>query len=55
MDVKAIKNYVDYVNLLAFDYITPDRNPKEADHPAPIFSLNGRRAFENGNYLVNEW
>ncbi|TMW44785.1 hypothetical protein DOY81_010137 [Sarcophaga bullata] len=29
-DVPAVSNFVDFVNLAAFDFLTPDRNPDEA-------------------------
>lgn len=42
------------MNLLAFDYQTPERVPKEADYPAALHHLEGRRPQDNGNYWVQE-
>lgn len=54
MDVNTLRNHVDYVNLLAFDYQTPERVPKEADYSAPLHHLDGRRLHDNGHYWINE-
>jgi chitinase len=50
-DVPSIKNFVDFVNIFAFDVYTPDRNPKEADYPAPILPVSDRNTEEN----VDAW
>lgn len=54
-DIPAIINYLDFVNLAAFDFQTPDRNPKEADYPAPIYELNERNPNSNINAQVQLW
>ncbi|KAF2900983.1 hypothetical protein ILUMI_05201 [Ignelater luminosus] len=54
-DVHALVPNLDFVNLWAFDYYTPERNPKEADYPAPLHELIDRKFDENGNYLVQYW
>lgn len=54
-DVPAIINNLDYVNLMAFDFQTPDRNPEVADFPAPIYELNERNPEFNINYQVQYW
>lgn len=51
LDVPAIKNYVDFVNIAAFDVFTPIRNPKEADYPSPILSVSDRNTEET----VDAW
>lgn len=51
LDVPAIKNYVDFVNIAAFDVVTPIRNPKEADYPSPILSVSDRNTEET----VDAW
>lgn len=57
LDVPAIKNYVDFVNIAAFDVYTPIRNPKEADYPAPVLSVSDRNTEETvdawASFLVN--
>jgi chitinase len=50
-DVSSIKNFVDFVNIFAFDVFTPERNPKEADYPAPILPVSDRNTEEN----VDAW
>ena len=56
LDVPSIKNYVDFVNIAAFDVYTPIRNPKEADYPAPTLSVSDRNTEENidawASYLI---
>ncbi|XP_068620004.1 chitinase-like protein EN03 [Battus philenor] len=53
IDVPAIINHVDFVNLEAFDYSTPERNPKEADYTAPIYTPQKRNELLNANAAVN--
>lgn len=48
-------NNIDYVNLATFDVLTPDRNPKEADFPAPVYEGHEREAHANINYQVTYW
>ncbi|XP_023176692.1 chitinase-like protein Idgf4 [Drosophila hydei] len=54
-DVPALINNVDYVNLHAYDFQTPVRNPEVADFPAPIYELNERNPEHNINYQVQYW
>ncbi|KAI9590205.1 chitinase-like protein Idgf4 [Glossina fuscipes] len=54
-DVPAIVNNLDYVNLMAYDFQTPQRNPEVADFPAPIYELNERNPESNVNYQVQYW
>lgn len=42
VDVPAIKDNVDWINLNAFDFQTSKRNDKEADFSAPIYSPSER-------------
>lgn len=51
----AIINFVDYVNLLAFDYFTPERNEKEADYTAPIYAPQNRHPEQNVDAAVKYW
>ncbi|CAH2034696.1 unnamed protein product, partial [Iphiclides podalirius] len=53
IDVPAIINHVDFVNLEAFDYFTAQRNPKEADYAAPIYTPQSRNELQNANAAVN--
>jgi len=55
IDVPAIINYVDFVNLAAFDFYTPERNPDLADLTAPIYELPERDAEFNVNAQVQYW
>jgi GH18 family chitinase len=54
LDVENIKPYVEFVILSAFDVQTPDRNPKEADYPAPIYPLDERDPRLNIDTQVTE-
>ncbi|XP_044732058.1 chitinase-like protein EN03 [Chrysoperla carnea] len=54
-DVRKIIPEVDQVHLLAYDYYTPERNPKEADYPAPIYELIDRKPDANVNAAVRYW
>lgn len=51
LDVPTIKNSVDFINVAAFDVLTPERNKKEADYPAPTLSVSDRNTEEN----VDAW
>jgi GH18 family chitinase len=52
LDVPSIKNYVDFVNIAAFDVYTPARNPKEADYVAPTLSVTDRNVEENVDFIA---
>ncbi|KAF5295427.1 hypothetical protein FQA39_LY13088 [Lamprigera yunnana] len=54
-DVPKLAPYLDFVNLWAFDYYTPQRNPKEADYSAPLQEMINRKNDENGNHIVQFW
>ncbi|VVD00714.1 chitinase-like protein EN03 isoform X2 [Leptidea sinapis] len=54
-DVPAIINLVDIVNLQAFDYNTPYRNPKEADYTAPTYKPQNRNELLNVDSAVSYW
>ncbi|XP_059608649.1 chitinase-like protein Idgf4 [Phlebotomus argentipes] len=54
-DVPAIINNLDYVVLAAYDFQTPERNPKEADYAAPLYELPERNPESNVNYQVQLW
>jgi chitinase len=45
-DIPAIKNFVDFVTVSAFDVYTPNRNPDEADYVSPILSVTDRNTEE---------
>jgi len=57
LDVPSIKNYVDFVTIASFDVFTPERNPKEADYPAPTLPVSDRNTEQNidawATFLVN--
>lgn len=54
-DVPAIINLVDIVNIEAFDFNTPQRNPKEADYTAPTYRPQNRNELLNADAAVNYW
>ncbi|XP_037927565.1 chitinase-like protein Idgf3 [Teleopsis dalmanni] len=53
----ALVNNLDYVNLAAFDFLTPERNPEEADFTAPLYELydQNRLPHLNINFQVENW
>lgn len=54
-DVAALVPNVDFVTLAAYDYQTWERNPYEADYPAPIYGLHDRIPESNIDYQVGLW
>jgi hypothetical protein len=54
-DVPSIINLVDIVNLQAFDYNTPERNFKEADYTAPIYTPQNRNPLLNIDADISYW
>lgn len=54
-DIPAIINNLDFVTLAAFDYQTPERNPKVADFPAPVYAAHERLPESNVHHQVNYW
>ncbi|CAG4955528.1 unnamed protein product [Colias eurytheme] len=54
-DVPAIINLVDIVNLHAYDYFTPARNPKEADYAAPTYKPQNRNELSNVDAAISYW
>lgn len=54
-DIPAIVNNLDYVVLPTYDFQTPARNPKEADHPAPWNELNERLPQNNIAAQIKVW
>lgn len=54
-DIPNLAPNLDYIQLAAYDFQTPDRNPKEADYPSPIYELHDRYPESNINWQVNYW
>ncbi|XP_034474766.1 chitinase-like protein Idgf1 [Drosophila innubila] len=56
-DVPKLHNHLDYINLAAFDFLTPLRNPDEADYTAPIFFLDEQERLPHLNieFQLNYW
>ncbi|XP_021196372.3 chitinase-like protein EN03 isoform X2 [Helicoverpa armigera] len=54
-DVPAIINLVDMVNLGAYDFQTPERNPKEADYATPLYTPQNRNPLLNADAVVTYW
>ncbi|XP_039484715.1 imaginal disk growth factor 6 [Drosophila santomea] len=54
-DIPAVVNYLDFVNLAAFDFFTPQRNPEVADYAAPIYELSERNPEFNVAAQVKYW
>nr|QFZ95570.1 imaginal disc growth factor [Plectrocnemia conspersa] len=54
-DTHGIMNHVDFVILHGYDYMTPKRNPKEADFTSPLSELMKRNPESNIKFLINYW
>ncbi|CAB3225965.1 unnamed protein product [Arctia plantaginis] len=54
-DVPAIINLVDIVNIKAYDFYTPERNPKEADYATPLYPPQNREPLHNADAAVSYW
>ncbi|XP_037958952.1 uncharacterized protein LOC119688345 [Teleopsis dalmanni] len=56
-DVPKIQNNFELINLAAFDFLTPIRNPEEADYTAPIYPPleQNRLPHYNIEFQVNYW
>lgn len=54
-NIPSLVNYADFVTLATFDFLTPERQPKKADYPAPLYELNDRNPTRNVNYQVLHW
>lgn len=55
MDIPEIAPHFDIIQLSTYDFQTPERNPYEADFPAPIYDLNERIPESNINFQVLYW
>ncbi|XP_033221448.1 chitinase-like protein EN03 [Belonocnema kinseyi] len=54
-DARLLSPNLDAVHLLTFDQKTPERNPKEADYPAPLYESYGRVPDDNIDYQTRYW
>ncbi|XP_034943964.1 chitinase-like protein Idgf4 [Chelonus insularis] len=54
-DARLIAPNLDAVHLMTFDQVTPERNPKEADFPAPIYESYNRVPQDNVDASVRYW
>lgn len=56
-DAPTIASQVDMINLATFDFLTPTRNPEEADYTAPLYEAFGQNRLPhyNVNFQVEHW
>lgn len=56
-DAPSIANSLDFINLGTFDFLTPQRNPEEADFTAPLYEAFGqnRLGHYNINFQMEHW
>ncbi|XP_034098470.1 chitinase-like protein Idgf2 [Drosophila albomicans] len=56
-DAPALNGLVDFVNLAAFDFLTPARNPDEADYTSPLYSSATQNRLDHYNidFQVQHW
>ncbi|XP_067005025.1 chitinase-like protein EN03 [Anabrus simplex] len=54
-EAKEIPKYVDFINLMTFDFKTPERNSDEADYPAALYPGGGRDAESTADGNIRWW
>ncbi|XP_002002217.2 chitinase-like protein Idgf3 [Drosophila mojavensis] len=56
-DAPVIAKNVDFINLATFDFLTPARNPEEADYSAPLYEAFGQNRLPhyNVNFQMEHW
>ncbi|XP_020277901.1 chitinase-like protein Idgf4 isoform X2 [Pseudomyrmex gracilis] len=54
-DARLLAPNIEAVHLFAFDQKTPERSPKEADFPAPIYGSYGRVVDDNIDTASRYW
>ncbi|XP_047351207.1 chitinase-like protein EN03 [Vespa velutina] len=54
-EARLLSPNLDAIHLMTFDQKTPERNPKEADYPAPVYSSYGRVPEDNIDSSVRYW
>ncbi|XP_067628865.1 chitinase-like protein Idgf5 [Eurosta solidaginis] len=55
IDIPSVIPLIDFVNLGSYDFQTPERDPKIADHTAPIYEMFERDPTHNIDYQVQYW
>ncbi|XP_060653955.1 chitinase-like protein Idgf2 [Drosophila nasuta] len=50
-DIPKLNGLVDFVNLATFDFLTPERNPEEADYTASLIGLTSQERLSHLNVL----
>ncbi|XP_017038705.1 chitinase-like protein Idgf5 [Drosophila ficusphila] len=55
IDIPTVLSRVDFVNLGTYDFQTPERNPKIADLPTPLYEMYDREPSHNVQYQVQYW
>lgn len=48
-------SFVDFVNLGTYDFQTPQRDPKQADLPAPLYAMYDRDVTHNVQHQLEYW
>ncbi|XP_075152624.1 chitinase-like protein Idgf3 [Haematobia irritans] len=58
IDIPALTEHLDFINLWAFDFVTPRNSPLRADFPAPLYAptrCDSHSVLSNINSLVQYW
>ncbi|KAM8712810.1 hypothetical protein ACLKA7_013182 [Drosophila subpalustris] len=55
IDIPTVMSFVDFVNLGTYDFQTPQRDPKLADLPAPLYAMYDRDATHNVQHQLQYW
>ncbi|KAH8407419.1 hypothetical protein KR222_000535 [Zaprionus bogoriensis] len=55
IDIPAVLSFVDFVSLGTYDLQTPERDPKQADLPAPLYAMYDREEKHSVLHHVQYW
>lgn len=54
-DGPGIKDFVEHIHLMTYDFRTPDRSEELADYSAPLYFVGNRIAEQNVEDNVQWW
>lgn len=54
-DGPGIKDFIEHIHLMTYDYHTPERNEEQADYAAPTQLAGSRKADYNMEDTVKWW
>ena len=54
-DLKDIVPNLDFINVMAFNYTSPERKHDEADYPAPLYQAGSRDVNNTADGTIRWW